>query len=179
MSETLQPNEIVIQPLQQNEITKLEPILCEHIRDSETGIVLQQEVHDVLGYMQGEEDENHHRFRKYFVAHDQSGAVLGCIGITDAAQYHLDHHQTTAKNTAELVNFFVTTTQQNRGVGRKLFEEVVNEARRQGKKHLVLDSGPRYMSAWKKYKQIFGYEGTTIPNLYGDQRDAMTWKMDL
>jgi len=178
--EITQTTQIEISPLQESDIAQLVPILHEHVRDSDTHLVQEGEITDIVSWMRGQPDEaNNHRIRSYFVARDINGQVLGCIGITKAATYHLIHHQTIAADTAELVNFFVTSTVQGRGVGRKLFNQVLAEARNHGKKYLVLDSGPRYEHSWPIYDKLFGNSGTTIQNLYGPGYHARTWKIDL
>lgn len=180
MGELLQLTDITISPIQATDIPLLEPILREHIIDPATGQQVESEIQLVMKFMSGEPDSDHHdRRRSYLVARDITGEILGCVGITEAAQYHLNHHQTTPEDTAELVNFFVTTRAQGKGVGRKLFNSVIEEAKKRGKKFLVLDSGPRYKHTWEKYEKIFGYPGTMIENLYGPEIHAKTWKMTL
>lgn len=129
--------------------------------------------------MYGEQDQQHLRNRRYLVAKDAAGTVLGCIGYTDPAQYHLDHHHISTEESIEVVNFFVANSAQGKGVGRKLFNAVVATAKDNGKKHLVLDSGPRYRNAWPLYEKMFGNPGGWIHNLYGEGIHAKTWKMDL
>ena len=45
-----------IRALRANDIEFLAPILCEHILDLHTGVVVETEVRAVMGYMQGESD---------------------------------------------------------------------------------------------------------------------------
>jgi GNAT superfamily N-acetyltransferase len=179
LQETLHENLITIEPLSIDDIPKLVPILKEHVRDRDTGVIVQDEIDNIQTWMYGEEDQQHHRSRHYLVARDESGQVLGCIGYTDPAKYHLDHHHIPADESIEVVNFFVGKSAQGRGVGRQLFNAVVAKAKQTGKKHLVLDSGPRYKNAWPVYEKIFGYEGTWILDLYDPGIHAKTWKMEL
>lgn len=179
LQEFLHANRITVEPLVIEDIPQLTPILIEHVRDRDTGELIQDEIDNIETWMYGEEDDAHHRRRHYLVAKDISGQVLGCVGYADPAQYHLDHHGITAEESIEVVNFFVATAAQGKGVGRQLFNAVVARAKADGKKTLVLDSGPRYRKAWNFYSKIFGNDGGWIKDLYSPGIDAKTWRMDL
>jgi N-acetylglutamate synthase-like GNAT family acetyltransferase len=83
----------------------------------------------------------------------------------------LEPHQT-----AELLNAFVDREYfRGGGIGRKLFERICQEASSNGKKFLVLNSGPRYMRSWGFYDVMCDQDRGNIADLYGPGRDAKTW----
>lgn len=172
-------NPIEIRPLQESDITKLEPILRQHIRDSETGEVIESEVTSVKGYMVGKEDE-YGRTRRYLVA--RSGdQVLGCMAYSEMDPDMVKHFDDIEPDEAvELLNAFVNANVfRGGGVGKKLLQGVCDAAKAEGKKFLTIHSGPRYKKSWGFYDHLTDKSRGFIENKYGKGRHAKTWLKQL
>lgn len=177
--EQVKPVSVEIKPLIQEDIAELEPILVEHVRDSDTGEVLQDEINAIKGYMQGEKDE-YGRTRTYLVAKDATGKVLGCTAYSEPDPDMLKHFATTPQYSVELLNNFVSSEVfRGGGVGRKLFTAICEEARKLGKKLLVVNSGPRYKDSWGFYDRMCDKSAGLLPDKFGKGRYAKTWKKAL
>jgi len=63
-----------ITALQEGDIDLLAPILEQHVKDRDTGVILKDEIKEIKGFMNGEKD-GEGRIRKYFVAKTPEGKV--------------------------------------------------------------------------------------------------------
>lgn len=177
--EQVKPVNVEIRPLVQEDIAQLEPILVEHVRDSDTDEVLQDEINAIKGYMQGEKDE-YGRTRTYLVAKDATGKVLGCTAYSEPDPDMMGHFNTTPQDSIELLNNFVSSEVfRGGGVGRKLFTAICDEGRKLGKKLLVVNSGPRYKDSWGFYDRMCDESAGFLPNKFGEGLHAKTWKKNL
>ncbi len=66
---------ITVEELKEVDINKLDPILREHVKDSDTGKIIEREVKDIKMYMKGNTDE-YGRRRKFLVAKNFQGKVF-------------------------------------------------------------------------------------------------------
>ncbi len=175
--ETPSSDHVEIGPLKESDIEQFEPILMAHVRDRSTGEILTSEIDEIKGYMRGAEDEEG-RIRKYLVARDRSGIILGCMAYAVPDLDMIKHFQPENPNEViELLNAFVSPEVfRGGGVGRKLLKAVVEAGKRSGKKLLVINSGPRYRKSWGFYDK-FAEQSGFIKNKYGEGGDAMTWKI--
>lgn len=170
---------IVVEPLREDDIDRLEPILREYVRDRNTSEIVITEIDDIKRYMRGGEDEER-RARKYFVARNDSGKVLGCMAYSRPDKDMLRHFNTTADESAELLNAFVApSVSRGKGIGRKLFEVICNAAKKEGKEYLLVNSGPRYRTSWGFYDKMCDESGGFIVGKYGKGGDAKTWRKRL
>lgn len=174
--EQVKPIDVEVQSLIQEDIGQLEPILVQHVRDTDTGEVLWDEINAIKGYMQGEKDE-YGRTRTYLVAKDATGKVLGCTAYSEPDPDMMGHFNTTPEESIELLNNFVSSEVfRGGGVGRKLFTAICDEARKLGKKLLVVNSGSRYKDSWGFYDRMCNENAGFLPNKFGEGRDAKTWR---
>lgn len=176
--EQLFPLELSIEPLTEADISQLEPILIEHVRDSETGEILQDEINEIKEYMKGAADKDG-RQRTYLVAKDIEGRVVGCMAYAEPDSDMLRHFNTTPDESAELLNAFVSSeVYRGGGIGRKLFEAICNTARQAGKGQLLINSGPRYEASWGFYDKVCDESCGFIKGKYNGF-DAKTWRKSL
>jgi len=166
---------IEIKPLQIIDIEQLEPILRQHICDYMTREPIEEEIAAVKRYMKGEQDE-YGRVRNYFVAKSTDGKVIGCMASTTMDPDMEKHFSELNPNeTIELVNAFVDNNYRGGGVGKKLFDNICSLGRSQGKKHLTVNSGPRYHSSRKFYDHVCDQDCGFIADKYGPRVNAKTW----
>ena len=100
--EHLPKETFTVDVLTDSDVDKLKPILETHIKDDETGELVQTEIDEIQGYMNGEKDK-FGRTRTYFVAKDNKGNILGCVGITEPEPIMLSHFSTTPDESMEIV----------------------------------------------------------------------------
>src|SRR5258708_2972796 len=175
MTEMISVSHIEIKRLHEDDIAELETILSQHVFSRETGEIIQNEIASIKDYMWGDMDESG-RIRTYLVAKDQSGNILGCMAYAIPDPDMIKHFDTTFEESAELLNAFVSNEVfRGGGVGRKLFKAVCAEVKSQGKKELVVNSGPRYQESWGFYDKVCDGNWGFIKNKYGQGRDAKTW----
>lgn len=73
--------DVKVRPLREADITTLEEVLTEHVRDLHTGEIVESEVKSILSYMRGAADEVG-RIRHYLVASNSNGEPVGCMAIS-------------------------------------------------------------------------------------------------
>lgn len=170
---------ISIEKLKETDIDDLEYILRQHIRHYQTGEVMQNEIDDIKKYMRGGIDE-YGRTRKYFVAKDSEGKILGCMGFTEPDPDLIKHYDTNLEESVELVNAFVSSNVfRGGGVGLKLFNAICDIAKKEGKKQILLSSGPRYRGSWGFYDKVSDTRGDLLIDKFGPTRHAPTWIKNL
>jgi hypothetical protein len=168
-----------IKPLIESDISHLEPILKEHVRDSDTNNLIMEEISRIKDYMRGKRDEGG-RIRTYFVAKNDKGSVLGCMAYSDPDPDMLRHFRTTPAESAELLNAFVSgEIFRGGGVGKKLFSAICEAMKKEGKKYLILNSGTRYKLSWGFYDKVCNENFGFIKDKFGKGRDAKTWRKTL
>lgn len=174
--ENLNPVQIEIFPLQESDIEAFDPILRQHVRDRRTGVILNGEIEEIKGYMRGEKDEENGRTRKYLVAKDLTGRVVGCMAYSTPDADMIKHFNTTPDESAELLNAFVANDVfRGGGVGRQLFNAICDEVRKEGKSKLLINSGPRYKASWGFYDKFCDENMGFIKDKYDKGGDANTW----
>ena len=170
---------ITVEELKEVDIVLLDPILREHVRDSETGEIIEEEIEEIKGYMRGNTDE-YGRIRKYIVAKNAEGEMLGFMGLTIPDPDLISLYSTTSQESSELVNAFVSSAVfRGGGIGIKLFNEACEIVRQEGKKQVLLSSGPRYRESWGFYDKVCDARGGILVNKFGPGRDAHTWRKNL
>jgi predicted N-acetyltransferase YhbS len=178
-SEKTRKLQIKIASLERQDIEELNTILIANVRDETTGEVIFGEVETIENYMGGGEDE-YQRARKYLVAKDETGRVVGCAAYAEPDPDMVKHFNLEeAGRTIELLNMFVSSQVLGKGVGRKLFEAVCKAVRDLGKEQLVVNSGPRYKNSWGFYDRVCDQSCGFLTGKYGSGRDAKTWKKKL
>lgn len=173
---------ICIQPLVNEDIKKLEPILRQHVRNRKTQELETGEIEDIKQYMNGTKLDSDKRKRKYLVAKDEIGTVLGCMAYSSPDKDMVNHFRIKGDDTVELLNAFVSSDVfRGGGVGKKLFEAVCATAKYERKRQIVIHSGPRYKKSWGFYDKVCGQNTGMLIGKYGDpgEGDAMTWKKNI
>ncbi len=179
LSKELVQESITVTPLDASDIPKLAPILFESVVARDTGEPFPDEIEQIQGYMRGNLDE-HNRRRNYLVARDISGEVYGCMAVAEPEPDMLNHFQTTAGESDELLNAFVSKSARGKGVGQKLLKGIGNLSRSRGKKYMTIHSGPRYeLTAWGFYDKNADRSHGFITDKYGEGRHAKTWSINL
>ncbi|MCA9381465.1 GNAT family N-acetyltransferase [Candidatus Dojkabacteria bacterium] len=172
-----QPN-IIVNALKQEDIPQLYKILEQRVIDQDTGKVFRDEILDIIQNMAGIRDKDNRR-RQYLVARD-GDRILGCMAYSVPDMSMCKHfgfeHPATA-DAIELLNAFVL--EQEKGVGKKLFEAICQTGRSLGKSYLLVNSGPRYRASWGFYDKMCDESYGLIENKYGEGRHAKTWRISL
>ncbi|MBU0975027.1 hypothetical protein KKD03_04995 [Patescibacteria group bacterium] len=168
--------QIEVTPLIEPDIDQFDSILRQHVWDRYTRQILEDEIASIKGYMRGEADE-YGRKRKYIVAKTPSGQVVGCMAFSSPDPDMVTHfHDIDPEESVELLNAFVDSKVfRGGGVGRKLFEGICNTAKAEGKKYLLVHSGPRYKASWGFYDHLCDENRGFIVEKYGRGGDANTW----
>ena len=168
---------ITINPLNESDIEQFDSILRQHVRDRDTGEILEKEIANIKGYMRGIPDEGGGRIRKYLVAKTADGEVVGCMAYSTLDKDMVNHFKDVDPNqAAELLNAFVDSELfRGGGVGKKLFDAICDVVRAEGKKYLLINSGPRYKRSWGFYDRMSSKNKGFIKGKYGKGGDANTW----
>jgi GNAT superfamily N-acetyltransferase len=170
---------ITVRTLVQEDVPWLESILRCHVRDRHSGEVLELEIQQIKGYMQGLAD-NAGRMRYYLVACNPIGQVIGCMAISNPDQEMIDHFGVGDKCVVELLNAFVSAEHfRGKGVGRALFDAACDYGRACGAHYLLVNSGLRYPDSWGFYDRVCDSDHGFIQDKYGKGRPAKAWKKKL
>ncbi len=165
---------VVVLPLKKEDIPKLIEILAQHVIDEKTGEVLREEINEIKDWMSGKRD-NYGRVRKYFVAKNKRGEVLGSMAYSEPNPEMLSHFNT-PKQSAELSNAFVSSSVfRGQGVGRQILETIFDIARKDDKKYLLVRSKPRYKKSWGFYDKMFDESWGFLKDESGASRKTW-WK---
>ena len=172
--------QIHISSLTQQDIPLLEPILRQRVRDSETGVVIEEEVQSIINYMRGVPEESRMgNVRRYLVAKDRLGRVLGCVAYCEPEPDMLHHFGVGIEEAVEGLNLFVDETFGEHGVGTKPVSGMFQAAKAEGKKYVIANSGPRYKRAWTFHDKCFDERRGFLLGKFGPGADAMTWIKNL
>lgn len=168
--------QIEVKPLEEKDIDLFDPILRQHVRDRDTGKILEDEIIEIKEFMRGASDK-YGRTRKYLVAKSSTGQIIGCMAYSVMDSDMIKHFSDLPfSETAELLNAFVDSEVfRGGGVGRKLFESICQTAKSEGKKYLAINSGPRYKESWGFYEHVCDENRGMIVEKYGPGGDANTW----
>ncbi len=166
----------VIRSVQASDVPALRPILEQWIRHPETEALLEEEVVDVLGSV--EESIKDANGRKYVVAEDTDGSVVGMMGLDTPGQAM--RALAASENPAELINAYISPAARGAGVGKALVTQLEGIARTSGKTELLVNSGPRYReTGWGFWTKMFGEPASALVDYYGPGYDAMVWRKPL
>ncbi|MBN1162187.1 GNAT family N-acetyltransferase [Patescibacteria group bacterium] len=160
--------------LVENDIQYLKPVLKQHIRDRDTGEVVENEVEDVISYMKGAQDAES-RVRTYYVA-EINDKVIGCMAYAEPDKDMRKHFGENSSKSVELLNAFVSVDHyRGKGVGKMLLKAVLHDTKSKGYEYLLVCSGPRYKQSWGFYDRFFDENTGFIKEKYGRDGDAKTW----
>lgn len=158
---------IITTKIFKKDILELEKILRENILE-------ENEINIILSYLNGAKDKEG-RKRKYFLSKNTASQILGCMAYAKPDSDLQKCFKINSKNSAELLNCFISNKFQGHGVGTSLFQAVCDEIKKQGKEKLLVQSGPWYKTSWKFYDKVFDkYLGNVIGK-YDGIADAKVW----
>jgi GNAT superfamily N-acetyltransferase len=97
-------------------------------------------------------------FAAFWVACDQSGSVVGTVGVQDVARHSMSiavpDFLASDEPTARLRRLDVLPAQQRRGLGRRLSQTVVDWAREHGYARVILDTTTLQTPAIALYESL-------------------------
>lgn len=182
LSKKVEPNERgefrgTVRPVQTSDLSSLKPILETWIHDRQTGTLIPEEVREVLGHIGNAAFRRGDR--RYLVAQDVDGSVIGVIGYLPPTKSMQQFAMT--NRPVEMVNLYVAQEHRSgRGVGLALFQGLEQQIRSEGYTEVIWNSGPRYLkTAWKFYNNLPKVvQAGVAERLYGNN-DAMVWRQVL
>ena len=164
--------EITIGQPQPGDSEAIRPILEAWIQDSETGEPIHEEISGVIDAL--EESIEGEGGKRYFVARDIGGRVLGIVGYAQPSSIMQEF--TNTDNPVELINAYVDPESRGMGVGTKLVDALEDDALRAGYTEVILNSGPRYRdSGHGFYQRRYGEPSAVAKDLYRPDLDAPVW----
>ena len=146
-------------------------IIAEILNENHLG---ENEILSILSYVEGGLDfEN--RKRKYFLIKLGSQQTIGFAAYAKPDFDLQKKFKTNPRNSAELLNFFILKKFQGQGFGKKLFDFMCEDAKKDGKKFLYVQSGPWYKKSWIFYERNFDKFVGEIINKYDKKVNAKAW----
>ncbi len=151
----------------------LKPILENWIRDRHTGELLADEVASVMKAI--DESVQGQNGKKYVVAEDSKGNVVGVMGMTTPGEDMRPY--TTTSSPIEFINAYVNPVQRGTGIGKLLAKELEDRAISAGYTEVIVNSGPRYKdTGWSFWSSLYGEPIAVQKDLYGPGGDAPVWR---
>ncbi len=137
---------VVIRPIQTEDNTKIASIIraaLEEFGANKPGTV----------YFDDTTDHLFELFQKqqhcaYFIA-EEDGVILGGAGYF--------HTEGLDKNTCELVKMYLSKSARGKGLGQKMIEHCIQEAKKEGFEQMYLETMPELKKAVQVY-EFFGFE---------------------
>ena len=158
-----------------SDLSHLDVVLREHVRDLHTGQIVESEIASIKAHMAGGADDDG-RYRSYLVACDPSGSPVACMGLSRPDARMSAHVSMQAPDALELLNVFVRRdVMRGKGIGRSLLSAVYEEAKAAGASRLLVNSGPRYLASWGFYDRMFDEAHGMLIDYYGTGRHAKVW----
>lgn len=155
----------------------LQPVLEQSIRNPADGLILGDEVAEVMASIEGSTEPRSER--KYFVAYDwHQGQLLGVMGFQKPSEDMLPF-ATAGDKTAELINAYVDLEARGQDIGKNLVGWLGDLASGRAFRHeeFVVNSGPRYRdTGWPFWTKVFGEPVGSIEDKYGAGNHAMVWR---
>jgi len=162
-------------------ILELVDTFREYVRDRNSGIVLEQEILEIMQRIAGsigDADFSEYEDYNYLVVCDDDLKAVGICGLRPPEEDMLPFGE--GERTLELVNFFVNSEYGRQGLGKKLMDQVLQYAASMGYKYVIWNSGPRYKEKGHAfYRKYFGEPIAILKEKYGEDGDAPVWRVDL
>lgn len=166
---------VVVRQVISEDIDRLRSILSAWIRDSETGEILTDEISEIINRIKMSIDSKNDYY--YFVAESVKTGVIGIVGYRPPEGPITKYIQT--KKPAEGVNIFVDPNSCGKGVGKKLIEALITDARMKGFREILFDSGPRYKDTGWHFHDTYAERVGIMQDRYGPGLHAPVWRIDL
>jgi len=184
----IEPPKITSREPKLEDIDSLRSILERSLIDSETGSPITEEIQSTLDRVTGFISDEETPFR-YLIAQSADGTIIGMMGLTRPDE-EMSAYANDPAAAVELVNAFVDPEIRKSGAGKKLVEDLLTQARANGAKEVVVNSGPRYReTGWAFWARVMsdvkdeerkGYgETALLKDRYGEGLDAMVWRKDI
>ena len=164
-----------VRPLAVSDLSQLKPILETWIRfPTQTGTLLTEEVEETLEEMKTSAEGGNDK--KYFVAENPAGHVVGVLGYQPLRAEMLPFSAT--DRPLEVINAYADIDhRKGKGVGKALLQRIEDEIRNGGHEEFLLNSGPRYReTGWPFWTKMLGAPVGTMKDFYGPGNDAPVWR---
>lgn len=164
----------VIRPLQEGDIPALKQISEHWLQDF--GVVARDEVEGDMKTLREslEEDSD----KKMFVAETPDGKVVGMMGVKLHPKDELLRFAKTDNPSELIVAYVHPDYRKGQGIGTALITQCQEFARSQGKKEILLESGPRNLdTGYPFYDRQPGFQRVgKIKDFYGPRLDTVVWQ---
>ncbi len=167
------PEEISVREISLEDLDSLQPILEFWIKTPDTQETIHSEVDGVIESIKDSFSGNGDK--KFYVAVDTEGSVLGMMGISKPSKEMIEFTKT--GNAVEFINAYVDPKRRGLGVGKKLVISLEEEAKINGYEEIIVNSGPRYsQTGWGFWTSVYGRPVAVQKDLYGPGLDAPVWQ---
>jgi len=170
------PFDGTIRDLQKEDIEQLKPIIeYWHIGNFKKDMEPEEYLEHV--YRQLLESAERDTGKKYFVATDKEGRVIGVMGMTKPSGNVIEPFVTSDK-CIEVINAFVDPEVKMSGVGKALLSKIEEESRLIGADELVVSSGEIFKKkGWPFWTRNFGEPVHTYNDYWGvPNSDVVVWR---
>jgi len=169
-------SETRVRDVQTGDLASLKPILEQWIKRFGSDEPLTEEISNVLAAVKASlEGENG---RKYVVAEDDQGNVIGIMGMTTPSNDMQPY--ITSDNAVEFINAYVDKEARGTGAGKLLAKQLEEMAIQDGHTEIIVNSGPRYKdTGWAFWTKMYGEPVAMQKDLYGPGADAPVWRKSL
>lgn len=164
----------VIRPLQDGDIPALKLISEHWLQDDE--IIAREEVRGDMDTLRESLKEGSDK--KMFVAQTVDGKVVGMMGVKLHPKEELLRFAKTDNPSELIVAYVHKDFRKGQGVGTALITTSQNFAKAQGKKEILLESGPRNIeTGYPFYDRQPGFQRVgDIKDFYGPGLDTVVWQ---
>lgn len=167
------PEDVLVREIRLEDLDSLQPILEFWIKTPGTQETIHSEVDGVIESIKDSVSGNGDK--KFYVAVDTEGNVLGMMGISKPSKEMIEFIQT--GKAVELINAYVDPKRRGLGVGKKLVKSLEEEAKINGYEEIIVNSGPRYaQTGWGFWTSVYGEPVAVQKDLYGPGLDAPVWQ---
>ena len=174
--EEKRPFDGIIRNLRAEDVEKLKPII-EHWHIGNFKKDMEPEEYLESMYQKLLESTQADKSRKFFVAEDKEGNVIGIMGMTKPSGDVIEPF-VTSENSIEVINAFVMPGAKYLGVGSNLLSKIEEEAKHLGADEMVVSSGEIFKEkGWKFWTRNFGEPVHTYDDYWGvPNSDVVVWR---
>jgi N-acetylglutamate synthase-like GNAT family acetyltransferase len=165
-----------IRDLREEDVEQLKPIIAHwHIGNFKKDMEPEDYLEHV--YAQLIESTKRDTGKRYFVATDKEGKVIGVMGMTKPSG-SLIMPFVTSENCTELINAFVDPNTKLTGVGKSLLNKIEEEAILSGAEEMIVSSGEIFkLKGWKFWTRNFGEPVHVYEDYWGvPNSDVVVWR---
>jgi L-amino acid N-acyltransferase YncA len=167
------PDDVLVRKISLEDLDSIKLILEFWIKNPGTQETIHSEVDGVIESIKDSLSGNGDK--KFYVAVDTKGNVLGMMGYSEPSKDMAEYSQT--DKPVEFINAYVDAESRGQGVGKLLAKHLENEAKLLGYKEIIVNSGPRYQeTGWAFWTRIYESPIAVLKDYYGSGRDAPVWQ---